>query len=71
MAREHPWLSLWESWHAEGVTERVYFQQNTLSAPFGGTSPKGRGKFGAVQYCKINYNLKQCRSAGFYGCNQD
>ena len=42
LARERPWLSLWESWHAKGVTERGY--ANPLR-PFGAPLPKGEASW--------------------------
>ena len=55
-----PRLSLWESWHAKGVTERGTM---TLSDPAfrRATSPEGRGKGAAApaQLTKINDHLQQ------------
>ena len=45
LARQRPWLSLWESCHANSVTERA---MQTLSGTFGATSPRGGGKFGRI-----------------------
>ena len=52
------WLSLWESWHAVGVTERGTIALSDLAFRRA-TSPKGRGKGAAApaQLTKIKYHF--------------
>ena len=51
-ARERPWLSLWESWHAEGVTERAFLYP---LRPFGAPLPKGEASW--VRYIAERYTI--------------